>query len=368
MRKYILMTVILLSAVFFLNYKSSEKPLKVLHVCFHDGCIHEIEGVAKALSLDLTSWNAFKLPPYSFDPAENGGYILYQMDKNRANRIWEKNKDYFNQFDAILTSDTTPLSRIFIQNDWNKPLIVWVSNRFDWYPTYFQNDYYDLLNDASKNKKNVFFVNSSPFEMFYAKQKQVDLGNCVIAACAANLPPSNFLQPVDLDRNSKIFVHKRTQEVQSPHCNISEVLKKYDIPAYCDRYETLEELQAFKGVLYLPYQWYVISLFETLKLGLPTFVPTERFLLEMINGKKYVFESPELATVANLQTYSEWYNPEIKKVLIYFDSWEDLKKKVAETDYQSARRKSWEFGQNHEKVMIQRWKEVFGKAKSVLKD
>lgn len=365
MRKYLLLAAILIfSAIFFANYKSAEKPLKVLHVCFHDGCIQEIDGVAKHLNLDLTSWNAFKLPPYSFDPAESGGFVLYRMDKDRARRIWDKNKDYFDQFDAILTSDTTPLSRIFIQNGWKKPLIVWVSNRFDWYPTYFTNDYYKLIDDASKNNKNVFFVNSSPFEIFYAKQKHVDLGSCIIAACAANLPQSKPEQPIDADRNNKIFVHKRTQEVQSPHCIISEVLKQHDIPAFCDRYETLEELQAFKGVLYLPYQWYVISLFETLKLGLPTFVPTERFLLEMVEGKKYVLESSELATIENLQTYSEWYNPEIKKVLIYFDSWDDLKTKVAETDYAEARKRSWEFGKKHEAVMLERWKAVFDKVRS----
>lgn len=339
---------------------SAEKPpLKALHICFHDGCIQEIEGVAKALSLNVTSQNILKLPEFFFDPTVKGGEILYQMDKNRAVRVWGKHKEFFNKFDVIITSDTTPLCRIFLENGWKKPLVVWVSNRFDWYPTFFGKDYYNLLRDAYKNQKNVIFVFSSPFELFYAKLKNVDLGNRIIAACASNLPKEYRDPLVDPERNSKIFVHTRTQEVQSGYGDIAELLKEMEIPAHCERYGTLEELQSFKGVLYLPYQWYVISMFETIRLGLPTFVPSEKFLLQMIAEGGYKFESAELANINNLQAYSEWYNPQIREIMIYFDSWEDLKEKLKTTDLRAMRKKTWEYGKKHHDEMLRRWKIVF---------
>ena len=39
----------------------------------------------------------------------SSGNALYNVGHERAQNIWNKHKDYFNQFDAIITSDTAPL-------------------------------------------------------------------------------------------------------------------------------------------------------------------------------------------------------------------------------------------------------------------
>src|SRR5207249_2486069 len=131
----------------------------VLHLTFHEGVANEFAGVAKELSLDLTTWNIHRLPPKFFDP-QTQGVVLFNVGHDRAQRIWEKHKDFFNSFDVIVTSDTAPLARIFLQNDFKKHLVIWICNRFDYcdyanLDCYFPDpDFYKLFKEAAK-KPNV---------------------------------------------------------------------------------------------------------------------------------------------------------------------------------------------------------------------
>src|SRR5579872_2660547 len=93
-------------------YTHSE-PLKVLHLSFHKGCMEDIEQVASELGFDVTSWSIYQLG----DKWEGSwaGNDSYNIDADRAQRVWNLHHDFFNQFDMIITSDTAPLSRIFLQ-------------------------------------------------------------------------------------------------------------------------------------------------------------------------------------------------------------------------------------------------------------
>ncbi len=371
MRKILLSIASLLSFLLF-----SEEPLKVLHLCFHDGCVDEINGIAEACNLKITSWNIHKLPPYYFEPAIEGGNRLYNMNYERTSRIWEKHKDFFEEFDVILTSDTTALSRIFLQHEWAKPLVIWVTIRFDWswrgesrrkFP---EPEFYTLLNEA-KQKKNVFIAASSPYELFYARQKGVDLGERVIKPCAAYLPEKENERRLDPLKNQQIFIHERTEQVQALYNRsfvISKVLQNWQIPSACYRYDSLLDLGAHKGVLYLPYQWCVISLFETLRLGLPMFVPSESFLLKMIHESNYFFEEKEYLVKNKLFSLAEWYHPSLQDIVIYFDSWPDLQKKAAELDYQAVHDRSVAYGKAHTAEMVARWKDLFKEVRSFRED
>src|SRR5579872_995466 len=103
--------------------------LHILHLSFHKGCIRDIEIVAQELGCTITSLFIPDLPAKEFD-GYAAGNSLYNIGHERAEKIWNKHKDYFNQFDAIITSDTAPLARIFLQNNYEKPFIIWVCNRF----------------------------------------------------------------------------------------------------------------------------------------------------------------------------------------------------------------------------------------------
>jgi uncharacterized protein Smg (DUF494 family) len=56
---------------------------------------------------------------------------------------------------------------------------------------------------------------------------------------------------------------------------------------------------------------------------------------------------------------SEWYSDENKDVLIYFDNWNDLRLKIATTDFDAQRAKIRVFTKKHCDKMMARWRGVF---------
>jgi hypothetical protein len=103
-------------------------------------------------------------------------------------------------------------------------------------------------------------------------------------------------------------------------------------------------------VLFFPYAFSNLALFENLQRGIVHFVPTVRFLTQLgfIRGGMH----------GNLQ-WSEWYLNENKDCFVYFDSWADLKQKVQVLDYETMKHKIKIFGQQHRSFMIEEWKELF---------
>ena len=93
-----------------------------------------------------------------------------------ADTIWTNNSAYYNNFDYILTTDTTPISRIFLQNlnALNGKLIIYVSNRF---VVGMKDDmeWVQLFIYATKRKDKVTIVPFCEFEKVYAAAKGVHL-------------------------------------------------------------------------------------------------------------------------------------------------------------------------------------------------
>jgi hypothetical protein len=89
--------------------------------------------------------------------------------------------------------------------------------------------------------------------------------------------------------------------------------------------------------------------------GVPYFIPSRRFLLELSTKGNFFFNMLNSRTI----DYSEWYLPENQDVFIYFDSWEDLVDKIAHTDFEKAKEKCRKFGEKNHETMLSRWKKLF---------
>jgi len=83
---------------------------------------------------------------------------------------------YYNKFDYILTTDTTPISRIFVQNldALRGKLIIYVSNRFD-VGVGGDADWTKQFIFAVSRKDKVNIVPFCEFEKVYAEAKGVNL-------------------------------------------------------------------------------------------------------------------------------------------------------------------------------------------------
>ena len=345
---------LLLCAMFSLN----ARPLKVLHMTFHEGCKKDFEEVAQELGIEVTTWFVQQLPK-DFWEGFSAGNEIYNVGPSRAQRVWEGHKDFFNTFDAIITSDTAPLSRIFLQNDnWKKPLIIWICNRFDYAhgrgieERFPDRAYYDLMRQAV-HKDKVHIVAYTPYEHEYARRKGVPFAELCIKPLGTKEQEivNNFQSavPAEINKQETLFIYPRLNPGQID--TIQQNCAAHGMQTWSGVYNGPKDLKGFKGVLFFPYAFSNLSLFEDLQRGVIHFVPTINFLKKL----GYI----RLGMHNNLE-WSEWYFPEYKDVLIYFDSWADLRVKVdTATQDKGLKERIRLFGKKNREEMISRWQQIF---------
>lgn len=300
---------------------------RVLHLGFHNGCTKDVEYVCNL--------NNFEFHHMRFDDGVTSGNKIYNVSEKIADNAWKKYKDYYNSFDLIITSDTAPISRTFLQNNFDKPIIIWVCNRFDYFDwesydgTFPDKKYYELVRGASS--KNIRIHPYTSFEKIYAKIKK----------CEENF--KQMIQPIGAktlglnhereDRGDPIpsSINKRENFFIPPYrndteiVNVSQILNDHGIKNCATRYGSPNELEDFKGVVHIPYAWSNLALFENLNLGIVYYLPSLEFWLELdkkVGSQGLFFSNPK---IKELIKYSEWYSQFNKENFIFFDNWEHLK-------------------------------------------
>lgn len=351
---------------------SDATPLKILHLTFHRGCDKEFKRVAKYFGLDLTTWYLPDLPPRFFD-SETEGNTLYNVTQERAERIWQKHCDAFNKFDVIITSDTAPLTRIFLQNGWKKPLIIWICNRFDYADEatseglFPDEAYYDLFKAACFSS-NVQVVAYTAFEHHYAKSKGIDTGELIITPCALDIDDNkaSFMTaiPCNIVKEQTFFLPPYHNEIH--FIDLQRHCETLGIKTYCGRYAGDRDLEGFKGI-HLPYSWSNLALFENINRGLPYLLPSRKFFLELVQQGNYFHPSLSALVQEDLFDLSEWYSPAHADLFIYFDSWSDLieKSTALEANYTAFREKIRSRAAAIQKTMLKRWDTLFTWAKKM---
>ncbi len=329
--------------------------VKMLHLTFHEGCLNEIKRVAEHFNIDL---NSIKVGDLWLD-GKTTGNSSFHINHQRAHDAWELHKDYFNQFDAIITSDTAPLSRIFLQNNWQKPLIIYVCNRFD-YPgiedgngLFPDEEYYEIFRQLT-NRRNVKKISYTPFERVYAFDKGVDLGECLIKPCTK--PESRLTKtfvPDWINKLTTFFIPDYENNTKFVH--LLKICAKQNLPACSGKYNVPADLVGFKGIIHIPCALSNLALFENIHAGLIYFIPSKFFLHELLLFPGINFTDWRMNSI----DYSEWYLPENEPLFVYFDSWQDLKHKIETLDFDKKRKQVLEFAQKHHKEMLSRWEFVF---------
>lgn len=359
---------LILSCVYSATTQLNRRPFKILHLTYHMGCLKEIEKVAQELSLDITPW--FILTNCKEFDGQTSTNAIYNISHERAENIWNRHKDIFDMYDAILISDTAPLSRIFLQHHWKKPLIIWVCNRFDYYDEVTNDggfpdaEYYDLFRKAYY-LPNVHIVSSTPYEYIHAAVHGVPIGDRVIRSIGSRetnyrngnqpyIPASVNKEETLMLPNMAIFTDFGSTQYIVHQC------RSHGINVYSGRYNGPYELKEFKGILYFPYQWWTASMYENIQMGLIHFVPSKTFVENSAKEGKLIIRGYNYCCFNPLfYEYGEFYCLENRDCFVYFDSWQDLAQKIRTTDYQAKKEYILNFADNHRNTMLSRWKELF---------
>jgi hypothetical protein len=321
--------------------------MKVLHISFHKGCQNDIEYISEQLGFELTFME--------YNDGISKGCDKYNVTQERALASWNKHKEFYNQFDCIITSDTAPISRVFLQNNWSKRLIIWICNRFDYanqpavgFP---DQEYYDLINDV-KNRPNVSIVGYTPFETYYANViRGLSIGNeCIKPIGKIGEVYKNY-NPTQIPDKDKTFIIGPYHN-DNIMMNLREKVESLGIKVFNGRYNGPRDLAEFAGVIHIPYAWSNLAFFEAIQLEIIYFIPSKSFFFELSNKPNFWFQNHNCIDKIHL---SEWYCEDFREALVYFDSWEDLSKKVVELDVTLHKKVLRKIGDKHEMDTLGKW-------------
>lgn len=325
--------------------------MKILHLTFHRGCQYDVEYICDKLNLDLETL-------YFHDHAA-GIYRpnRYKVTEQRAEAWWLDKKDYYQSFDCIITSDTAPLSRIFLRHiDELKPrLIIWICNRFN-YAIEDDEQYPIVLNNLAQQKK-ITLIPNTEIERIYCKQKGVTLTEPTIKPLGRRLPNRQMLPPDgaaymdDGDYETGFYIPMCHNETK--FMNLHRHCSSLGLRTFHGTHRGADSLKRFKAIIHIPYAWSTWSFFESLALNVPYLIPTERFLNEMQSRPSFWFQTD---FDEHLLKLSEWYCDEHRSFVTYFDDWNDLVAKAEKTDWTQARKKAGAFAEKHHDRTIASWK------------
>jgi hypothetical protein len=356
--------------------------MKFLHLTFHKGCDKEIQYVFTQLGHAVDTW---RFDDGETDPQSEN---IYRISHERAQKCWNLHRAFFEKYDGIITSDTCPLARPFLQNHWRKPLLIWVCNRFDY--LVYDEDFTNLIRDIP-NRSLVRIFGYTFIEPVYAKYiRGVDWGNdLVIKPIGKNLeskdkvkqythshnppvfPPENLSTPLSITIEEKGVEYKNPENIgkfyvplygnETNLVNVRWILDELEVANDSFRFQHISELLEFQGIVTIPYAWSTFALFERMQLGMVVFVPSEAFLMKLFleNNhpvRKWWFQDPFYLEHPERLAWSEWYCPENREFFVYFDSWLDLGDKLKNTDYAAKSERILKRGKEHEQYVMGQWK------------
>ena len=325
--------------------------MKLLHVTLHTGTDAEVRYAFNKLGHQIET--------LEFSDGKTTGDERYRIIHSRAQDFWDKYKTYIDTFDGIITSDTCPTSRAFLQNNYSKLLIIWVCNRFDYYmfPESNDDEFYELLRTIPQ-RNNVFIIGNTMIENYHSTKRNVDIGNLVIKPIGKNYNPDN-LTKVYTDNNeysNKFYIPPYYNE--TVYMNLSTHLTNIGINNYCGRFKDHAELVQYKAIITIPYAWSTIAYFERLQLGMVQFIPSIQFLIELYKKGNFIFQPPFDVNKPELLKLSEWYADVNADLVVFFDSWSDLMDKVNTTNYELKTYVILKYAHNLEMDSLNNWQRI----------
>jgi hypothetical protein len=235
------------------------------------------------------------------------GYY-YNMTQGRSDALWEKEKDYFNSFDTIIVSDTIPLSRPLIEN-YEGRIILWITNRFDYGDTkdpdtFPEDDYYELMRVY---RPNVKVIANNHFDRFYAEDRGVLVNEVIKSATPPHPKVEKDRYYIPVYWNDNLF------ELADKCKHLNPLTGRYGEG----------QLDTFKAIIHIPYTWSSIALYDALAAGVPYYVPTIEFLLQLFPTENFWFQDANY--LKKYWQLCEFYRKENSKFVKYFNSFDDIK-------------------------------------------
>lgn len=332
---------------------------EILHISHHIGCFRDQEYVLNKLGFEVTNHKFY----------DN----VFEITKEIANDFWNNHKDQLNEFDYIVTSDTAPLSRIFLENqeEFKSKLVIWVCNRFD-YRMENQPEYYKLFKEAEKNP-NIKIVPYSYFEKIWCTEKGTNLmEHEYIPPCGIHLEKNEDNIP-----DTEYFEKMYGKKVALPDADVivpiyhndnnffkmTEFLRGKNISVYNGSFREIGDISKYKAFVTMPDAFSKFLCFELIHAHIPVILPSKEFLYTLSKKPNYFFNIWGSGGANLLQKdwidWCEWYDPDLVDCRFYYNSFEEIPEIIKNIDKEKMKINFNRCSKFIEERTISKWKNFY---------
>jgi hypothetical protein len=327
--------------------------MKTLHLTKHVGTRKNIENVFSYLNMP--------------EKIVTEGCIRndYYIHKELADEIWLHYENKLTDYNCLIFTDTSMVARAFLQNieKHNCFIIVYITNRFDWGIFGFKDEEYISLYSNVSNHNRVFFCADNNFDQYYAKNHNIHF----LYEQPIYLTPQ-LCHVIHSNLTNKFFVYDRGTHYSTYENILKERSIEHDIfGEKYERYRNTEHICEYKGIIHLPYQTNIQSLWENLGYYIVYFIPSKKFIHELIEKEDWYYweekHKPRDLFEKSIEL-SEWYIDENRSLFEYFDSWDELEYKTKNTTdeyFMEKRENIKQFMIKSNKSNLYKWQNIFDK-------
>jgi hypothetical protein len=171
----------------------------------------------------------------------------------------------------------------------------------------------------------------------------------------------------NLESCNKYFITNRGTNVEKYKEILENLTIEYDIFSYgYKRYRDSLHLCEYKGIIHFPYQVNVQSLWENLGYYIIYFIPSKRFIKELIYSEPWYYweEKDRPDHLEKSIEVAEWYKEEHEPLFEYFDNWSELEYKTKNLTHEDLLKKKEiikSFMEESNKNNLLKWQNIFSK-------
>jgi len=377
----------LLQSYWIRKIRSYTNRIRLFNMDLHISVIEDVKTVINKLygnKVNITEWSlsghcwVFNKKPSQVDIVnqQTWKYIDKEMIEQFVNHYF----NFLNTFDGFIVTHSPVFTLLY--EKFNKPIILINSTRyelpFSW-PWRHNLEMWDYLTEKLKemhNNKQLFIISNNHADHDYL-QLATEIDSIIIPSLC------KYTNSTYNPQDNKFVVYSDFSNLISEKDNI---IKKSNYIG--DNYK-YSDLYKCKGIIHLPYQISTMSLFEQYTANIPLLFPTKRLLKELVSNKVSQFDVRYTTLFdGNKRSYpnylsnalnddkfidffidrADYYNEEIFKYIIYYDSLESIEELANILDTNEISKKMTQWNITREKTIYLQWKSFFSNIFDIKKD
>jgi hypothetical protein len=338
----------------------------------HISVISDLKDIFEKLGHSVTSWSisghnwVLNKTTDNVDIVNSSSW--HRIDEELCNKFFERYKDELSKYDAFIC--TYPPSFSMLYEKFNKPILLHIPIRYE-VPFQSNKLKWENFNDYLRNKidgKLIIPVANSVydkkyFEFFVNKDCSYIPSLCEYTNTKWSPEIDKFLfySQLNINLDSNIIVSKKS----------------------LGRYQW-SDLTKYKGIIMIPYNCSVMSIFEYYTSNIPLFCPSINFMKELYTkfghsvlsqlswNQVYSMKSGSIIDCnrendpndyKNIEVMFKWvehcdfYSSDWMPYITYFDSFEDLNLKLSSVNLNEISKKMESFNISRKEKIYRMWEE-----------